>query len=148
MNENILQSFKSKSAPCIKLLSFKRKSRLRVMKTSRFKTNLSCFKVTSTWNISILMPAHLLRAQTRENLNLHSLKHSGFLWRRRCALHCEGKSVRVQLGYVEKLPTHFLLQLQNHLTSLQKHRPSVYKVNVQGGSNTLYKKQKKGKTTM
>ncbi len=109
---------------------------------SFLKQIFSCFKVTSTWNISILMPAHLLRAQTRENLNLHSLKHSGFLWRRRCALHCEGKSVRVQLGYVEKLPTHFLLQLQNHLTSLQKHRPSVYKVNVQGGSNTLYKKQK------
>ncbi len=66
----------------------------------------------------------------------------------RCAPQVENPWVRVQLGYVEKLPTHFLLQIQNHLTSLQKHRPSVYKVNVQGGSNTLYKKQKKGKTTM
>ncbi len=54
------------------------------------------------------------------------------------------------LGYVEKLPTHFVLQLQNHPTSLQKHRPSDYKGNVQGGSNTLYKFifYKKGKTTM
>ncbi len=64
---------------------------------SFLKRIFSCFKVTSTWNISIFMPAHLLRAQTRENLNLPSLKHSWFLWRRRCALHCEGKSVRVQL---------------------------------------------------
>ncbi len=53
---------------------------------SFLKRIFSCFKVTSTWNISILMPAHLLCAQTRENLNLPSLKHpSGFLWRRLCS---------------------------------------------------------------
>ncbi len=57
----------------------------------------------SMWNISIFMPAHLLRAQTRENLNLPSLKHSWFLWRRSCALHCEGKSVRV----CQKTPNSF-----------------------------------------
>ncbi len=36
VNENILQSFKSESAPCVKLLSLKRKSRLWIIKTSRF----------------------------------------------------------------------------------------------------------------
>ncbi len=36
MNENILQSFKSESAPCIKLLSLKRKCRLWIIETSRF----------------------------------------------------------------------------------------------------------------
>ncbi len=36
VNENILQSFKSESAPCIKLLSLKRKRRLWIIKTSRF----------------------------------------------------------------------------------------------------------------
>ncbi len=41
------------------------------------------------------MPAHLLHTQTWENLNLPSLKHSWVLWRKRCALHCEGKSIRV-----------------------------------------------------
>ncbi len=36
VNENILQSFKSESATCIKLLSLKRKSRLGIIETSRF----------------------------------------------------------------------------------------------------------------
>ncbi len=36
VNENILQSFKSESAPCIKLLSLKRKSRLWIIETSHF----------------------------------------------------------------------------------------------------------------
>ncbi len=63
MNENILQSFKSERAPFIKLLSLKRKSRLCFL-----KTNPSRFKLTSKWSISILL-AHLLRAQTWENLD-------------------------------------------------------------------------------
>ncbi len=36
MNENILQSFKSESAPYIKFLSLKRKSRLWIIETSNF----------------------------------------------------------------------------------------------------------------
>ncbi len=36
MNENILQGVKSERAPCIKLLSLKRKSRLWIIETSRF----------------------------------------------------------------------------------------------------------------
>ncbi len=36
VNENILQSFKSESAPCIKLLYLKRKSRLWIIETSCF----------------------------------------------------------------------------------------------------------------
>ncbi len=36
VNENILQSFKSESAPFIKLLSLKRKSRLWIIEMSRF----------------------------------------------------------------------------------------------------------------
>ncbi len=36
VNENILQSFKSQSALCIKLLSLKRKSGLWIIETSRF----------------------------------------------------------------------------------------------------------------
>ncbi len=68
MNENILQSFKSESAPCIKLLSLKRKRRLWIIETSCFLKQIpSRFLLTSALNISIL-PAHLLRAQTRENL--------------------------------------------------------------------------------
>ncbi len=55
MNENILQSFKSESAPCIKLLSLKRKSRLWIIETSQ-KGIPSRFMLTSTWNISILPP--------------------------------------------------------------------------------------------
>ncbi len=45
VNENIMQSFKSESAPCIKLLSLKRKSRLWIIETSRFKTNPKPFHV-------------------------------------------------------------------------------------------------------
>ncbi len=36
VNENILQTFKSESAPCIKLLPLKRKSRLWIIETSYF----------------------------------------------------------------------------------------------------------------
>ncbi len=68
MNENILQSFKSESAPCIKLLSLKRKSRtLNHWNKSFLKWIPSRFMLMSTWNISIL-PAHLLRMHTWENL--------------------------------------------------------------------------------
>ncbi len=51
MNENILQSFKSESAPCIKLLSLKGKSH---WIESFLKRISSRFMLTSTWNISIL----------------------------------------------------------------------------------------------
>ncbi len=95
MNENIQQSLKSKSAPYIKFVFQKKESTQSHENESFLKRIFSCFKVTSKWNISIFMPAHLLREQTWENLNLPSLKHSWFLWRRRCALHCEGTSVRV-----------------------------------------------------
>ncbi len=36
VNKNILQSFKSESAPCLKLLSLKRKSQLWSIERSRF----------------------------------------------------------------------------------------------------------------
>jgi len=58
VNENILQSFKSESAPYMKLLSFKFDSES--MKLIVFQTR---FVVTSKCNISIL-PTQLLRAQT------------------------------------------------------------------------------------
>ncbi len=113
---------------------------------SFLKRIFSCFKVTSTWNISILMPAHLLRAQTQENLNLPSLKHrSGFLWRRRCALHCEGKSVRV----CRKTPNSFspptskssYIAAEAPTQCLQSERARRVK-------HPLQKTKKKGKTTM
>ncbi len=107
------------------------------------QTNLYCADSGSKWRNLLKMATAILRcirftflqwketemrrfflqsmAQTWENLNFPFLKHSWFLWR---------------ICY----STNFLLKLQNHPTSLQKHRPSVYKVNVQGGLNTLYKK--------
>ncbi len=102
-DENILQNLKSKSAPWIRCYCLsKERVDSESWKRVVFKTTLWLFKVSSKWNISIFIPAHLLRAQTRENLNLLSLKHGWFLWRRCCALHCEGKSV-------QKLPTNFIL---------------------------------------
>ncbi len=56
VNENILQSFKSESATCIKLLSLKRKSRLGNIENESFlKLIPSRFILTSTWHISILL---------------------------------------------------------------------------------------------
>ncbi len=55
VNENILQNWKSESALCIKLLSLKRKSRLWIIETSRFKNESQAIVP----NISIL-PTHLL----------------------------------------------------------------------------------------
>ncbi len=53
--------FKSESAPCIKLLSIKRKSRLWIIETSRFKTNPSRFMLTSKWNIAYCPPTCCMR---------------------------------------------------------------------------------------
>ncbi len=88
MNENILQSFKSESAQCIKLLSLKRKSRLWIIEMSPFLKRIqSRFMMTSTWNFSIL-PTHLWSFCVGLNENAKSFfatrccfwssKHSGF----------------------------------------------------------------------
>ncbi len=62
MNENILQSLKSESAPCIKLLSLKRKSRLGVI------LNPKPFHVDV--NMKRIFPAHLL---VWMKMQIHSL---------------------------------------------------------------------------
>ncbi len=59
--------------PCIKLLSLKRKSRLWIIETSRFKTNPSYFMLTSTWNISILLPTCCFFRVVWMKMQIHSL---------------------------------------------------------------------------
>ncbi len=75
VNENILQSFKSESAPCIKLLSLKKKestlnhwkeSFLKMEEYSIYCLNLYkkikvCFIAKVTWSVGILSVTSLIR---------------------------------------------------------------------------------------
>ncbi len=130
VNENILQSLKSKSAQSITFLSFKRKSRLGVMKTSRFKTNLQPFQ----GDVKV-KHSHIYAHPRVARADLGKLEPPLIPVEK--TLSCERKSV-------QKLPTHYLLQHRCRSTD-----PVLTKGTFKEDQTPFTKKNYiKGKTTM